>query len=322
MALAYEFSIGSVRAREKHFLSSSDLEQMLVMDEASLIAFLKDKGYGEGASVEEILEDHTAKMWKYIRTVAPDFDVFLPFFLQNDIHNLKTILKGVLNEKDYRALLLSPCTIDYKTMVKAVEEKRFFLLPPWLEKAAQEAYKMLAQTKDARFSDAFIDRAVMEQMLMEGKRTDSSLLREYLNALVFYTNVKIALRASAAKASRNYMETALCTCDGFEKSTVIAKAMADEKGLRKYLEKLSAFDCFRAMACYERSPSEFEKFVDNYLLLQAKRFGRYSSEGADPLFGYYIGCEYEKKALLIIASGVRTRISPEIIRERLRETYG
>ena len=42
----------------------------------------------------------------------------------------------------------------------------------------------------------------------------------------------------------------------------------------------------------------------------------------EPLIGYYLGVEAEKKVIHIIASGIRTGSDTEIIRERLREIYG
>ena len=54
----------------------------------------------------------------------------------------------------------------------------------------------------------------------------------------------------------------------------------------------------------------------------AKESCKHASEGAEPLLGYYLGCEAEKKVIHIIASGIRTKTDTDTIRERLREIYG
>ena len=54
----------------------------------------------------------------------------------------------------------------------------------------------------------------------------------------------------------------------------------------------------------------------------AKESCKRSSEGAEPLIGYYLGSEAEKKVIHIISSGIRTNTDKETIRERLREIYG
>lgn len=323
MALSYEFSIGSVRAKENSMFSEADAEQMLALKSVDeLVRFLKDKGYGDGDTVEEIVESNTKRMWKYIRSIAPDFNIFEPFLIQNDVHNFKTALKGTMSDRDYEHLLMEPCTIKHEDMIKAVENRRFDIFPEWLQKPADMAYQRLAETKDARLSDAGIDKAVLERIVFLGKTSGSEFLAEYFNTLAFYANVKTALRGTKARVSRYFYENALCECDGFDKQAVIKEALTSDEALVKYLEKQDAYECRKAMSIFAESPSGFEKFVENQLIRLAKRLCRLSSEGCEPLMGYYIGCEYERKLIIIIASGLRTGSAPEKIRERLREIYG
>ena len=323
MALSYEFSIGSVRARENSMFSEADAEQMLALKSIDeLVRFLKDKGYGEGDTVDEIIESNTRKMWKYIRSIAPDFDIFEPFLIQNDLHNFKTVLKGTMSDRDYEQLMMEPCTIKKEDMVKAVENRRFDVFPEWLRKPADKAYQRLAETKDARLSDAGIDRAVLERLLFLGKKSGSVFLSEYFRTLVFYANVKTALRGAKAGVERYFYDKALCEVEGFDKQAVTKEAVTSEEALVKYLEKQDAYNCRVAMSIFEESPSKFEKFVEDELIRLAKKLCKLSSEGCEPLMGYYIGCEYERKLIFIIASGLRTGTPSEKIRERLREIYG
>ena len=323
MALSYEFSIGSVRARENTMFSEADAEQMLALKSPDeLVRFLKDKGYGDGDTVEEIIESNTRRMWKYIRSIAPDLNIFEPFLIQNDVHNFKTVLKGTMSDRDYEHLLMEPCTVRKEDMIKAVENRRFDVFPEWLQKPADKAYQRLAETKDARLSDAGIDRAVLERLVFLGKSSRSVFLEEYFNTLVFYANVKTVLRAVKAGVSRYFYDKALCDCDGFDKQTAVRAALTNESALMKYLEKIDAYNCRKAMSIFAESPSKFEKFVDDELIRLAKRLCKLSSEGCEPLMGYYIGCEYERKLIIIIASGLRTGTPSDKIRERLREIYG
>ncbi len=323
MALSYEFSIGSVRARENTMFSEPDVEQMLSLKgEAELVRFLKDKGYGEGDTVDEIIQSNTDKMWKYIRSIAPDIGLFSPFFIRNDIHNLKTVLKGVMSDRDYEELLIEPCMIKKEDMIKAVENRRFDGFPQWLVRPANRAYQILAETKDARLSDAYIDRGVLDRLVEEGRSSHSVFLEEYINTFVFYVNVKTAIRGAKAGVSRYFLEKALCECPGFDKAAVVRLALQGGEALIKYLEKQSDYECDKAMAAFAESSSDFERFVDNKLIRTAKRLCKLSSEGPEPLLGYYIGCEYERKMIHIIAGGLKTNTPPEKIRERLREIYG
>ncbi|MGN0488706.1 MAG: V-type ATPase subunit [Ruminococcus sp.] len=323
MAKSYEYSIGSVRAKETSLFTSSEVEQMLgCSNEAQLVRYLNDKGYGEGDTIDEVISYNTAKMWDYIKSVAPDFSIFNPFFYLNDIHNLKTVLKGTMSGRDYNALLLNPSTIDFDTLKSAVENRKFSLLPQWLSDEADSAYEVLAYTKDARLSDAVMDKAVMEEMLEAGERSGSEFLNNYFKTTVFYSNIKIAIRSAKVGTTEDFLKRALCEVDEFRMTTIIKAAVKGIDNLVDTLEKFTEYELNKAIEAYRLSPSAFEKFVDNKLILMAKEDCKRASSGPEPLMGYYLGCEAEKKVIHIIASGLRTKTDSEIIRERLREIYG
>ena len=323
MALSYEFSIGSVRAKEKSLLTSQDIEQLLACKSTKeLCAMLSDKGYGDGGSVDEIIENHTERTWAYLKSVAPDFGIFAPFIMLNDAHNFKVVLKGIMADREYAHLLTKPCNVAHETLIKAVEHRRMNLLPDFMAKPCETAYDLLAHTSDARTCDAVIDRAVMEEMLRQAEQFDSPFLKAYFNTTVFYNNIKIAIRSSRTGADRDYLEKALCEVDGFRKNAVTDAALKGSDYLIDELAKYSEYDCKTAIEHYKKSPSAFERFVDDKLILMAKESCKRASEGAEPLLGYYLGCEAEKKVIHIIESGIRTGTDAEIIRERLREIYG
>ena len=323
MALSYEYSVGSVRAKENALFHNAEIEQMLALrSETDLARFLKDRDFGDGDTVDELVESNAQRTWEYLRTIAPDFTVFNPFFYQNDLHNLKTVLKGTMASAPYEELLLEPVTIPVSEIRNAVENRRFDLLPEWIAEAADAAYETLAHTKDARASDALIDRAALEELLKTAKRTDSPFLHEYLERLVFYADLKIAIRAARVGASDYYLERAVCEMDAFKKSELISAALKGEEQLLKYVEKIPAFDAKSAVEAYRAAPAAFERFTDNQVMRLAKRLCKLSVEGAEPMIGYMIGCDYDRKLVEMIASGMRMNASPEAIRERLREIYG
>lgn len=323
MSLSYEFSIGSVRAKENSLFTNSDIEQLLACkDTSSLCSMLNTKGYGDGKTIDEIIENHTVSMWDYLKSIAPDFDIFAPFFYQNDAHNLKVVLKGTMADREYSHLLMTPCTIEAEILKEAVENRKFSLLPEWLSESADKAYDTLAHTGDARLSDAIIDKAVMKKMISSAEKFKSNFLRNYFNTLVFYNNIKIALRSSRTGTSKDYLLKALCDVADFRKESVISASLKGIDALKDELSKYSEYDCKTAIEEYKNSPSAFERFVDNKLIRMAKESCKRTSEGAEPLLGYYLGCEAEKKVIHIIASGIKTGTDTDTIRERLREIYG
>ena len=323
MAVSYEYSIGSVRAREKHLLTRTDIEQLLACkSERELCDMLNDKGYGEGGTVEAQLASHFETLWKYLRGTAPDFEIFAPFLIQNDAHNYKVILKGTLADRDYDAMLVQPSTVEVAVMRTAVEKRLPHLLPEWLSKFSDRAYEALAHTGDARLADAYIDRAVMLEMLRLGESSGSAFLSEYCRNVVFYADIKTALRSARTGANREYLKRALIRVEGFRKEEVIAAAMKGFDALLDTLSKYSEYDCRRAIEAFRESPSAFERWVDDRLTALCRERCKRVSEGAEPLLGYYLGNEIEKKVIHIITSGVRTKSDADTVRERLREIYG
>lgn len=323
MALSYEYSIGSVRAKENSLLSHNDVEHMLGCNNiAELCRFLSDKGLGDGSDVDEILESRTKELWNYLKSVAPDFEIFSVFLYTNDIHNLKAVLKGTMADKSYKNLLLEPYTIEPDEIIEAVENRNFSEFPEWLCEPAYKAYETLAHTSDARLSDAILDRAAMEQILKKARKLNSEFLLEYFKTTVFYNNIKIAIRAARTGTDRAFLNEAFCEVEDFEQKEISDAAIKGYDVLIDYVSKLSAYGCKAACEQYKISPTAFERFVDDKLLMIAKDCCKRSAEGADPLLGYFIGCEAENKVIRIIANGLRTDSDKDIIRERLREIYG
>ena len=323
MSLSYEYSVGSVRAREKSLLSPVDIEQLLSLGSVEKIArFLSDKGYGDGSTVDEILISHDKKVWDYLNQTAPDINVFSPFYIQNDVHNLKVVLKGVMADRKYDDLFLSPYTIEPELITEAVEHRAFQKFPEWLSDSADRAYEIIAHKGDARECDSILDKAVMDEMIRRCDGFRSQFLKDYINTFVFYNNIKIAIRSSKTKVNADFLNNALSEVKDFRKDAVVSSAVKGTDYLMDELSKYSEYDCKRAIEQYKLSPSAFEKFVDDRLITLAKESCKRTSEGAEPLIGYYLGCEAEKKVIHIIASGVRTGSDKEIIRERLREIYG
>lgn len=323
MALSYEYSIGSVKAKENALLTSQDIERMVEFKSLSeLINFLNEKNYGDGETIDEILSDKASKTWDYIRSIVPEEKLFNCFLFRNDVHNIKSVIKGTLAQAEYSSLFIYPLTIQIEDIEEAVKQRKFSALPAWIAPASAKAYDVIAHTNDARMSDAYLDKACMEEMLKASAKTSSEFLRQYIKTIVFYNNVKIAIRGARTNAPKDYFDCAICEDDGFDYSALKANAVKGESSLLEYLAKKSEYSCDKAVEAYKESASKFEKFVDDKLMISIKEVCKHSGEGADTVIGYYLAIEAESKAIHIIASSISTRTDSEKTKERLRLIYG
>ena len=324
MSQSYEYSVGSVRAREKHLLTNADIETMLSFKNTdSLVSFLRDKGYGEGNTVGEILRSSRQQTMEYLFSVVPDPSVFDVFFVTNDAHNIKSVIKGVLADTSYSQLFVEPCTIELETIETAVKENKYSLLPEEFSLACSKAYEVLAHTADARLADAYIDSASMLLQLKKASQTGIDFLIDYFNTDIFYRNVKIALRACLTGAPADYYEIALCgDVPLFNKKEVTTAALKGMDSLLSYLSVKSFYKCSEAIEQYRVSPAGFERYVENLLMRLTKESCKVASSGAYAAIGFYLARLTEEKTVHIIAVGINTNADPSVTRERLREIYG
>ena len=320
MALSYEYSVGSVRAKETGLLKKQDLDLLIASGSVdNMCAVLRDKGY-DGDSVEDMINNRTESLWSYVRSVAPDMNELDLLLCRNDLQNIKVTIKGVLSGRDFAHMLAEPYTVEPSLIREAVEQQKFSLLPDWVAEAARQAFEKTAHESDARLGDTILDRAVSEHMLLLAEKK-SDIIFEYFKTLIFYANVKTALRCSRIGAERNYIESALVPVDGADVRHMAESAAAGESELVDYLSRTDNYGCADAVAEYKKSPSAFERFADNKVLSVAVKC-RYASDGIDPLFGYIIAVEAEQKVIHIIASGLKTGQNEASVRERLRKIYG
>lgn len=318
MAASYEYAVGSIKAKEKSLLTPQDLEVLMASEsEQALIGHLRDKGY-QGDSVADMIANRDRETWEYVGSLVEDMSLFAPLLYQNDLHNVKAVIKGVLTNRKVDGLLLSPATIDANEIRQAVESQRFDRLPAWIAPAAEEAFRIMAQENDARLGDAILDRAAMAAMLNAANGLGRPV-QEYFRMQVFFNDIKVALRAARTGTTAAYLEAALCPVEGLDLPRLRTAALAGSEELIAYLKTLEVYGCRTAIEAFLKSPSAFERTVDD-MLIAWMRLSRFSVEGVDTLYGYVLARQAESKVVHIIASGVRTGAGD--LRERVRHLHG
>ncbi len=322
---SYGFAVGSLRARENLILKHNDFLSLLsTVSTEQLRQKLYDKGIGVAADTDEIpdmLRYETKKLWEYIEDIAPDMSYFLPFFYENDFHNLKAILKAVITGNSFEQLLITPSTVDIKLIVRAIKDTRFDILPEFLADTAKEAYELLNRTGDAQLSDGVIDARCMSCQLKTAVETQNEAIREIIRNNVFFNQIKIALRSAKANKTSEFLDLTLIESGVIPKKELKSASLIGED---KVLELLSGIDSVqgeKAAELYLKAPWMLEKFADELNLKKANECMRFTM-GIEPIVGYMLIKLNEIKNIRIIWSGVKTEQKPSYTEERLREING
>lgn len=318
------FAIGNLRARENRLLKKNDLSGFAAASNVTELArMLRDKGIGktDNADVPTLLHEDAEEMWKYLTDNAPDTVAFAPFLCENDFHNYKAVLKGIIRGREYEDLLILPASVELPALQKAVKEKRFDLLPDYMQKPAAEAYEVLVQSGDSQLADCIIDAGCMSAQTLLAEKSKNTVIKDLITVSVFYKNIKAALRAAKTGRSAQFTESTLTETGVVSKKAMVTAALGGEEKVLELLGKAVTVGGAEAAEAYKKSPGDFEKYADNRLLSTAKRC-KYITIGIEPLIGYMLARKAQITDLQIIYSGVKTGQGSDKTLERLRELYG
>ena len=324
MAETYAYAVGSIRARETRLMTRREMEALCALpDEEAFLAALRERGFGDTAdrTVAALLAREEGALWAYLKSIVGDLSMFDAFLIRRDVHNAKATVKGILTGRPYRELWMVPSTVSPDDIREAVEGHRFDRLPVWLASAVEESYNTLARTGDAPLSDAVLDTAGMAEMLAAAGRTGIPMLTELMTDTVFFTDVKIAIRAARAGKDAAFARPALCPVEGVDIALWTRAICEGTDAVLTLFESEKQRRLPEAVEAYRRSPAAFERWVDDRRMVLAREYGK-AAMGPEPVLGYYLGKDAEIRALHLIASGIRTGQETDEIAERVGVLYG
>ena len=128
----------STRMYEKNLLTRADLERLNDYDSLrDVLNQLNDTIYRESINnlarpeeYEDILKSELRRSYEVIRDIAPDKDILNYMQEKYNFHNLKVLIKEIVQDKDYSNLYLDMGDIDFsyikKNLIKEEEKSNIF----------------------------------------------------------------------------------------------------------------------------------------------------------------------------------------------------
>ncbi len=331
MGADYIFACARVRANEKNLLTHDRLN---IMAESKTpedaMKMLQEAQYGDGGEVqrpssyERLLLQEIEKLYRLMKEVAPKEESFRIFFYPFDYHNIKTLLKAEILGIDARGSLMEGGTIDPSAMAVLVKERNYMGMTPHMRKAIEEAVDTHARTGDPQSIDLACDRECYADICQSAKKSGSKFVQGYVRLLIDSVNLKTFARARQIGQPWSFFSGAFLPGGDISEKTFVA---GYEEPLQQFAARISSSPLARAAeegAADIREKGSFtviEKLCDDALMNYVKD-AKYISVGIEPLIAYMAAKQTEIKSVRIILAGKLAGISSDLIRERLRETYG
>ncbi len=316
----YLYATMRVRANENSLLSQQQMERMIdAKTPEEAVKVLSDAGYDDIRSrslsdIEHALRDMREKTMSLIREISPDASLCEVFALKYDFHNIKTIIKAELTNRDPERLLLSSALVPKTELLSAIRSGDLSDLPPKMAEAITDARQTLSHTGDARLSDFILDRACFSMMEDAARRAESEFLAGYVKLMCDAANLRAAVRCCRQGEEGEIFAQSFIPFGNFGKSAFEAFDF-ENAFIASPLE--SAAKLAASVAKGSERMSEFEKELD-IALMKYMATAKYASFDERPLVAYIAAREAEATAIRIIMSGKTYGLSPDKIRERLR----
>jgi V/A-type H+/Na+-transporting ATPase subunit C len=326
----YLFSTARVRSVEKNMLTRDRLEKMIdakSIDDA--LKVLYDCEYGKtneqikAKDFESLLTDEHKKAYDFIMSIAPELNNFKIFLYTYDYHNLKVIMKSEYLGIELSESLVDTGSIDVKTLKYSVKERDFSNLTENMRDALNEVMDIFPRNKDPQIIDIIFDKYCYDEMLKSAKQINSKFVEDYVKLIIDSINLKTFVRLKKMNKSWDFFSKVFIDGGTIPQKTFVSSY---DESFEKFADDLYSYGFRDEFLEGTRVLNEtgmfttFEKLFDNKIIQYIKA-SKYISFGIEPLVGYLIGKENEIKSARIILAGKIAKISPELIRERLRETY-
>lgn len=336
----YAFANGSIKALEKGLLNKDILDRMIkssdivsalkILTESELNNYsfdLNNPSDFENSLNQELL--HTYDIIKSISRVSTFNFLYFTFASKYDFHNIKILIKSKYLKKEFSNDLISPIgTINIEKLNLAIKDEKYEDIPDSFEFLIKKTFSEYNKLKDPEMIDFVLDKEryimifnkIREVEIIE---TEELFLKRFININIDLDNIVNCIRAKIRGEKKAFIKEFLIPEGDFKIEKIIE---IYDSSLSSWFEKLIYTDYKNIIELgvnyFQKNNSlmELEKLRDNFILNFSK-IGKYITFGIEPLVGFITAKENDIKNIRIILSGKLNNLSPDKIKERVRDTY-
>ena len=241
---------------------------------------------------------------------------------QYDANNIKAIIKCASRSVSPDSMLSVLGTVKTDAAKQAFVGKDYSAFPENMKIAIADAEEAFAETSNPQKVDFIIDRACFADMLASAERSGIELAKRLVRTKIDLCNIMMTLRImrmKLGKTAAGILGEVYIGGGSFALETLLESLEAGEESFA-YDVVRKKYDSLATAITDGETLGELERRVDD-LYFSIARESKYISFGAEIAIGYIVALEYEVKNIRIILAGKDAGLSPEVIRERLRDCY-
>lgn len=280
------------------------------------------KGVSASADYEKILSNELIRIYDLMRDVSADPIVVDLLALKYDYHNLKVMVKEKLYDKDLSDLYISVSVIEPRIMKTAYTTQDFNQIREFKTAidAVEEDFK---KSSDPQRIDFIFDEYYFKHLYNMAKSTKIDLFINYVQDMIDFTNISSLIRLKKQNKDIEFCKDVILENGNIKKDDILA-AFEDsiDDMIDRFKDSKISDSIIRGLDSYKktRSLSIFEKYKDDYLM-ELNKSSKNINIGPEPIFSYIVAKETEIKTLRIILVAKLNNLSPDVVRERVRELY-
>lgn len=312
---------------EGRLLNRERRERMVeAREDGEAVRVLAECGYPElsamtPGALEELLAQAQANLFEDLGKSLPQTGLLELFQIRDDYQNAKALIKAEARGADAGRLLVSGGRYDPRRLAEDFRRGELEDYAAPFREAVAAGREVLAASHDPQRVDLLLDRACWEEMTRAADACGSPFLSGYVARMIDAINLRTAVRVRRNGQGRELLREALL--DG---GTVTPQALLEpreEELGRLYRDRAlrAAAELGDALLRGEGSMTAFERACDDAVTDYVSAARRVPF-GIETAVGYLHARQADVTAIRTIFSGRMAGISRDVIRERLRESYG
>ena len=342
----------STRMYEKNLLTRADLERLNDYDSLrDVLNQLNDTIYRESINnlarpeeYENILKSELRRSYEVIRDIAPDKDILNYMQEKYNFHNLKVLIKEIVQDKDYSNLYLDMGDIDLsyikKNLIKEEDKSNIFDNIEGLKSKkeveisknvndiylsfAKEAMDKFKETNNPQDIDISLDKSYYERLLEDANNLGLESLIDFTKERIDLMNLKSLLRIKSQEERIEKLDEALIDGGFIEKEKFkeyfdfdinTLQASLSSQRIGKYVK-----DVLTDKDKLDNNILNLEKAIDAHMA-DFTRDSKMVTFGPEVLMNYIISKEAEVKNLRILLVSKQNKLPKEFTLEKLRKSY-